>query len=182
MNGRRETQRIETVIIGGGQAGLSTAYHLKRRGRAVTILDAHARVGDSWRTRWDSLRLFTPAKYDGLPGWRFPGPRWSFPAKDELADYFEAYAARFELPVQTGVRVDRLGKERGRFVVESEQLRVEADHVVVATGAHKTPRVPPFASELGDGILQLHSSEYLRPAQLAAGPTLVVGAPTSRCR
>ena len=98
-----ETERFDTVIVGAGQAGLAAGYHLARRGRAFVILDAGERVGDSWRKRWDSLRLFTPARYDGLPGWAFPARSWSYPTKDDVADYFAAYVAHFELPVRTGV-------------------------------------------------------------------------------
>jgi putative flavoprotein involved in K+ transport len=166
---------FETVIIGGGQAGLAAAYHLKRRGHAAVILDENERVGDSWRKRWDSLRLFTPAKYDGLPGWRFPARRWSFPTKDEMADYLEAYAARFELDVRTGIKVDRLSKQNGCYLIAAGSRTFTADNVVVATGAHRTPRIPGFARELDPRIVQLHSSEYVSPAQLRDGPVLVAG-------
>ena len=104
------TERVETVIVGGGQAGLATGYFLKQRGRPAVILDAHERIGDAWRTRWDSLRLFTTAHYSGLPGFRFPAPRWSFPTKDEMADYLEAYASTFDLDVRTGTPVVSLAK------------------------------------------------------------------------
>jgi putative flavoprotein involved in K+ transport len=166
---------FETVIIGGGQAGLAVAYHLKTRGRPAVILDENDRIGDSWRKRWDSLRLFTPAKYDGLPGWRFPASRWSFPTKDEMADYLEAYTARLELDVRTGIKVDRLSKQNGRFVITSGSDSFEADHVIVATGSHRTPRTPSFARDLDPRIVQLHSSEYVSPAQLREGPVLVTG-------
>jgi putative flavoprotein involved in K+ transport len=168
-------EQFETVIVGGGQAALATAYHLKKRGRPFVILEANERIGDSWRMRWDSLRLFTPAKYDGLPGMRFPAPRWSFPTKDEMGDYLEAYAARFELPVHTGISVDRLFRENGRFVLESGHRVYEAENVVVATGAHRIPKRPGFAAELHRGIAQLHSAEYRSPAQLGDGDVLVVG-------
>jgi putative flavoprotein involved in K+ transport len=168
-------ERLETAIIGGGQAGLAVAYQLKRRGCPTVILDENERVGDSWRNRWDSLRLFTPAKYDGLPGWRFPAPRWSFPTKDEMADYLEAYAARFELDVRSGIKVDRLSKQDGRFVITSGSQSFDAENVIVATGSQRTPQVPGFARELDPRIVQLHSSEYLSPAQLREGPVLVVG-------
>src|SRR5205823_11711471 len=112
------------------------------------------RTGDSWRSRWDSLRLFTPARYDGLPGLRFPGPGWSFPTKDEMGDYLESYAARFELPVRAGVTVDVLARDGDRYVLTSGDRRIEADHVVVATGANRTPRVPGFASQLDPSIVQ----------------------------
>jgi putative flavoprotein involved in K+ transport len=173
------TERIETVIIGAGQAGLAAGYELARRNRPFVIVDGSERIGDPWRTRWDSLRLFTPARYNGLPGWRFPAAPWSFPTKDAMADYLEAYAARFELPVRTGVRVERLSKQDGVFVVEAGDRRLEADRVVVASGAHRIPRVPAFASELGPDVVQLHSSEYRKPSQLTEGAVLVVGAGNS---
>jgi putative flavoprotein involved in K+ transport len=168
-------EHFETAIIGGGQAGLAAAYHLEKRGRPAVVLEAGERIGDSWRTRWDSLRLFTPAKYDGLPGWRFPARRWSFPTKDEMADYLEAYAARFDLDVRTGIKVDRLSKENGHFLITSGSRTFAADNVIVATGSHRTPRVPGFARELNPRIVQLHSSEYVSTAQLREGPVLVVG-------
>jgi putative flavoprotein involved in K+ transport len=171
-------ERVETVVIGAGQAGLATGYHLARRGREFVILDANQRIGDAWRTRWDSLRLFTPARYDGLPGWPFPAPAWSFPTKDEVADYLEAYVARFDLPVRTGVRVDGLSREGDRYVVAGKN-RYEADHVVVAAGAYQRPRIPAFAPELDPGIVQLHSSQYRDPSQLREGGVLVVGAANS---
>jgi putative flavoprotein involved in K+ transport len=179
MNGARGSEHVETVIIGGGQAGLSTGYHLARRGLPFVILDANERIGDAWRERWDSLRLFTPARYDGLPGWPFPAPAWSFPSKDEVAGYLEAYAARFDLPVRTGVRVDGLSRKADRYVVAAGDRRFEADQVVVASGAYQRPRVPAFAAELDPGLVQLHSSEYRDPSQLQEGGVLVVGAANS---
>src|SRR5215510_11452296 len=117
MTATQKAERFDTVVIGGAQAGLSAGYHLARRGASFVILDANDRVGDSWRQRWDSLRLFTPASHDGLPGMRFPGKGWSFPTKDEMADYLETYAARFELPVRTGVAVDRLARKGDSYIV-----------------------------------------------------------------
>jgi putative flavoprotein involved in K+ transport len=174
-----ETERFETVIIGGGQAGLTAGYYLAKRDRSFVILDANARIGDAWRKRWDSLRLFTPACFSGLPGWPYQAPAWSFPTKDELAEYLEAYAEHFELPVRTGVSVDRLSKVDGRFVVSAGDLRFEAKNVVVATGAHQIPKVPAFAPELDPRIVQLHSSEYRGPSQLQDGDVLLVGAGNS---
>jgi putative flavoprotein involved in K+ transport len=179
MDGASGPEHFETVIIGGGQAGLSVGYHLARRGRRFVILDANQRIGDAWRRRWDSLRLFTPARYNGLPGWPFPAPAWSFPTKDEVADYLEAYAARFELPVRTGVRVVGLSREADRYVVAAGDRRFAADHVVVASGAYQSPRIPAFAAELDPGIVQLHSSQYRDPSQLQEGGVLVVGAANS---
>jgi putative flavoprotein involved in K+ transport len=172
-------EQFETVVIGGGQAGLAVGYHLTRLGRPFVILDANERVGDSWRQRWDSLRVFTPARLDGLPGMPFPAPASSFPTKDEVADYLAAYAARFDLPVRTGVRVDGLTRSGGRFLVTSADRRYEAATVVVAPGAYHHPRIPAFARELDPAVVQLHSSEYRRPSQLAEGDVLVVGAGNS---
>src|ERR671913_1528216 len=173
------SEYFETVIIGGGQAGLSVGYHLKRQGRPFVILDANELIGDAWRKRWDSLRLFTPARYNGLTGWRFPAPAVSFPTKDEMADYLESYAARFELPVRTGVEVNGLFREGDRFIITSGDRRFEAHHVVVATGTNQVPKVPAFADELRSSIVQLHSSQYHRPSQLQEGAVLVVGAGNS---
>lgn len=178
MQGTHGARRVETVVIGGGQAGLAVGYHLAKRDKPFLILDAHERIGDSWRKRWDSLRVFTPARYNGLPGWAFPAPARSFPTKDDVGDYLEAYAARFDLPVRSGARVDRLTKNGSRFVVTAGE-RIEADNVVVATGAYQTPRIPGFAGDLDAGIVQLHSSEYRNPSQLRDGRVLVVGAGNS---
>lgn len=170
------TESIETVVIGAGQAGLSTGYHLRKRGRPFVILDGNARIGDQWRAQWDTLRLYTPKKYDSLPGMPFPGERWSYPTKDEVADYMESYAERFDLPVRSSTRVDRLESQDGRYVVTTGSGTIYADNVVVATGTFgKTPYLPDFAVDLDPGIRQLHSSEYRRPGQLKDGPVLVVG-------
>lgn len=166
---------LDTVVIGGGQAGLAIGYHLVRRRRDIVILDAYDRVGDAWRRRWDSLRLFTPAKYDGLPGMTFPGDRLRFPTKDEQADYLEAYATRFGLPVEAGIRVDRVGRDGDHFVVEAGSRRWEAWNVVLAIGGCHEPRVPEFAGRLAPSVHQLHSSGYRNPEQLRPGPVLVVG-------
>jgi putative flavoprotein involved in K+ transport len=173
------TERIETVVIGGGQAGLAAAYFLKRAGRPFALLESNERLGDNWRSRWDSLHLFTPARHDGLPGLAFPAPSWSFPSKDQMGDYLEAYAERFALPVRTGVRVDGMTQHDGRYVVSAGDLRFEADNVVVASGAFQAPVVPGFASELDPSIVQLHSSEYRNQSQLQPGGVLVVGAGNS---
>jgi putative flavoprotein involved in K+ transport len=172
-------ERLETVIIGGGQAGLSVGYRLAKRGRSFVILEANGRIGDSWRNRWDSLRLFTPARYNGLDGYPFPADGWTFPTKDEMADYLEAYAARFDLPVRTGVRAERLFRDDGRFVVETGSEVFEAENVVVAMADFQRPRVPEFAGELDPDIVQFHSSEYRNPSQLRDGGVLVVGAGNS---
>ena len=170
------TERYDTVVVGGGQAGLSVGHHLARLGRRFVILEANERVGDCWRKRFDSLRLFSPARYDGLPGFGFPAPPWSFPSKDEVADYLEAYVERFTLPVQTGVKVESLSREGDRYVLRTGDRSFEADQVVVASGTFQSPVTPAFADELDPSILQLHSNDYHNPSQLREGPVLVVGA------
>ncbi|MGH3768144.1 MAG: flavin-containing monooxygenase [Pseudonocardiaceae bacterium] len=172
-------ERFDTVIVGGGQTGLTVAYHLAQLHQSFVILDANERVGDSWRQRWDSLRLFTPARYDGLPGWPFPASAWSFPTKAEMADYLQGYAARFNFPIRSGFHVDRLCRERNRYVLTSQDHRIEADNVVVAMGSYQQPTVPEFAMELDPNILQLHSHAYRNPTQLRDGGVLVVGAGNS---
>ena len=175
-----ETETFETIVIGGGQAGLSAGYFLSRREGPFVIMDAGERIGDVWRKRWDSMRLFTPARRDGLPGMPFPARKHSFPTRDEMADYLETYAARFELPVRTGVRVDALARSAtGRFLVAAGDQRFEADHVVIATGAFQAPYIPDFAHRLDPRIVQLHSSDYRNPALLPDGDVLVIGAGTS---
>jgi putative flavoprotein involved in K+ transport len=176
MNASEIPEQIETVIVGAGQAGLATAYHLRRRGRPCLVLDANQRVGDNWRVHWDTLRLYSPAVSDGLPGMPFPGPPWSYPTKDEVADYLAAYADRFALPVRTGVRVDRLEAHDGGYALRIGTETVRAQNVVVATGTlGRTPNIPEFALDLDPAIRQLHSSEYRRPDQLRPGRVLVVG-------
>jgi len=175
----REPERIETVVIGGGQAGLSVGHHLARRGRPFVILDANRRVGAAWRRRWDSLGLFTPARYDALAGFPVRAPPHSFPTKDQVADYLEAYVTRFQLPVRSGVRVDRLWRDDGGFVVAAGDRSWEADNVVVAMSSFQVPRVPAFATDLGPDIVQLHSTGYRNPSQLQEGGVLVVGAGNS---
>ena len=176
------TEHIETVVIGAGQAGLATGYHLQRAGRPFVILDGESRVGDGWRHQWDTLRLFTPAWADGLPGLPNPAPKWSFPSKDEFADYLESYAVHFGLPVRLATRATSVTSDGDGFVVTTRDARLECDNVVLCTGTFgRTPRVPAFADRLDPAIRQLHSSEYRRPSQLAEGSVLVVGASHSGC-
>lgn len=167
--------RVETLIIGGGQSGLSIGYQLSQRNRPFLIVDANDRVGDSWRERWDSLRLFTPAKFNGLAGMPFPARGDYFPTKDEMADFLESYVERFDLPVQSGVRIDHLWREGDLFIATAGQRRFEAENVVVAMADYQKPRVPGFADELHPEIVQFHSADYRNPAQLQDGDVLLVG-------
>src|SRR5512138_1017192 len=175
MKEQNNAKRIHTLVIGGGQAGLSVGYHLAKRGLPFLILDANQRTGDAWRKRWDSLRLFTPARYTGLPGYPFPARGDSFPTKEQMADYLESYAKRFHLPLQSGVKVDSLSKQGDRFVATADGLRFESQNVVVAMANFQQPRVPAFAADLNPGIFQLHSHDYRNPAQLKEGGVLIVG-------
>ena len=168
-------ERLDVVVIGGGQAGLSAGYHLQRAGARFVILDANPRIGDAWRNRWDSLRLFTPAKFDSLDGMAFPASGNYFPTKDEMADYLEQYAQRFELPVRTNMRVERLFKRGGRYVARAGAFEFEADHAIVAMAKYQRMKLPPFAGGLSSEIAQLHSSAYRNLRQLRPGPVLLVG-------
>ncbi|WP_314195132.1 NAD(P)-binding domain-containing protein [uncultured Arthrobacter sp.] len=177
--GAAGTAAVDTVIIGAGQAGLALGYYLAQQHRNFVILDAGTRVGDGWRNRWDSLRLFTPAKYNGLPGRPFPGDRLAFPTKDQQADYLEDYASRFHLPVRPSTAVTRLTHDGQRFHVTAGAQRWTAANVVLATGACHLPKTPGFAADLPADVVQLHSHSYRNPAQLKPGPVLLVGAGNS---
>ena len=169
--------RVGTLVVGAGQTGLATAYHLRRAGEDCLVVHEHARVGDHWRERYDSLLLNTPAQYDNLPGMPFPAPRHSFPTGRDMADYLEAYAERHRIDVlhRTTVRgIHRL--DDGSYRVDCGDRQVVATNVVVATGGERHPRVPEISADLDPGIRQIHSSGYHNPAQLLPGPVLVVGA------
>ena len=167
------------MVVGGGQAGLATGFYLSRAGLSYIILDGGQRVGDPWRRRWDSLRLFTPARINGLPGAPFPASPGTYPTKNQVADYMESYAKRFDLPIRLGVKVDALTREGNQYVATADSTRISADQVVVATGSYPVPRKPSFAGELDPGISQFHSTEYRMPSQFSKGEVLVVGAGNS---
>ena len=170
----------DTLVIGASQAGLAAGYYLQRAGARFALLDAGEEIGAAWKQRWDSLRLFTPARYDSLPGMPFPGERYSLPTKDEVGEYLKAYAKRFDLPVRLNTRVSSLRRDGNAYVITSangESLRARS--IIVATGANQQPRVPAFAAGLRSGIAQIHSSGYRRPSQLPPGGVLVVGAGNS---
>jgi putative flavoprotein involved in K+ transport len=170
----------EVVIVGAGQAGLAAAYHLARRGVDFVIVEASRRVGDVWRERYDSLRLYSPAKYNRLPGLPFPLAANAFPSGRQMADYLAAYIEHHHLPVETGVQVDRLRASRAPdgsdvYTVTAGDRVFQANQVIVATGGFQRPHTPELARRLNPQIRQLHSTDYRGPHQLADGPVLVVG-------
>ena len=179
MHDAMPREAVETVIIGGGQAGLAMAYELQRQGRSSVILEAHGRVGESWRQRWDSLSLFTPARLSHLPGMKQPRPDWAFATKDEFADYLEAYAEHFGFDVRYHARTERISRRGDRYLVDAGDERLVAEQVVLATGAYQEPKVPVFATDLSAEVRQMHSSAYRSQRQLAPGAVLVVGAGNS---
>jgi putative flavoprotein involved in K+ transport len=169
-------QRLDVVVVGGSQAGLAMAWHLAEQGRRFVVLEAAPEVGHVWRTRWDSLKLFTPAQYDALPGMAFPAPADTYPTKDPVADYLQAYATAFNLPVRLNARVTELSRlEDGSFEVHTADATYRARQVVVATGPFQVPFVPPMASRLDASVAQVHSADYRNPQALPDGPVLVVG-------
>jgi putative flavoprotein involved in K+ transport len=169
--------RFDTIVVGGGQAGLAAGYYLKKLRQEFLIIDAHERVGDAWRTRWDSCRLFTPACYNGLPGLPFPARPRAFPTKDEMADYLDSYAARLELPCRLGTTITSLKRDDDSYVLTAQGCEFREAIIIVAVG--EDPYIQPYAGDLDPQIRQLHSSEYVRPDQLLDGDTLVVGAGNS---
>lgn len=168
-------QELDTLVIGGGQAGLVVGHGLAQHGIDFMILDAGERIGDAWRNRWDSLRLFTQARMNGLPGMAFPGPGGEFVGKDAVADFLETYAESMRLPVLSGVRVEALIHEGDTYIAETTQGTFRARNVVVAMAGYQKPKTPEFAGELSPSVIQMHSSSYKNPDQLQDGPVLVVG-------
>lgn len=176
------TEALDVLVIGAGQAGLVMGYHLAQRGQRFLTVDAGAEIGDVWRSRWDSLQMFTPAQFDNLPGMSFPAAKDTYPGKDDVADYLKAYAARFQLPVRLNMSVTSLTRGDGVYVVKAGAEALEADQVVVATGPFHVPFVPPIAKGLDPEVAQIHSVSYRRPQLLPAGRVLVVGAANSGCQ
>jgi putative flavoprotein involved in K+ transport len=169
-------EHLDVLVVGAGQAGLGTAYWLSRRtDLSVQVVDAAPEVGRSWASRWDSLELFTPRRFSGLPGLRFPAGARNYPSKDEMAAYLQRYAARFGLPVATGTAVCALRATASGFEAVTDEGAVTADQVVVATGPYDRPHIPAAAADLASTVHQLHSSRYCRPADIASGSVHVIG-------
>jgi putative flavoprotein involved in K+ transport len=166
---------LDVIVVGGSQAGLAIAWHLAREGLRFVVLEAGPEIGHTWRSRWDSLTLFTPAQYDALPGMPFPGPPDTYPAKEQVADYLNAYAAEFNLPVRLNTRVTALIQTAEGFEARTDDGVFRARQVVVATGPFQVPYVPPAAQRLDGSVTQLHSAGYRNPRALPPGPVLVVG-------
>jgi putative flavoprotein involved in K+ transport len=167
---------LDVVVVGGSQAGLAMAWHLTRQGRRFVVLEAAPELGQTWRTRWDSLKLFTPAQYDALPGMAFPAPADTYPTKDPVADYLRDYAKAFELPVRLNAKATELRRRGdGSFEVHTADATFQARQVVVATGPFQVPFVPPQARGLDPSVTQVHSADYRNPQALPEGPVLVVG-------
>ncbi len=165
----------EVVVVGGGQAGLAIGHHLAGQGRRFVIVEAADAPAAAWRARWDSLKLFTPARHDGLPGLAFPGDPDHYPGRDEVVAYLTDYVRRFDLPVELNSRVRSIHRTGTRHVIALGDRAYTADQVVVATGPFQVPRTPAFAASLDADVVQLHSSDYRRPDLLPAGPVLVAG-------
>jgi putative flavoprotein involved in K+ transport len=169
------TEHYQVIVVGGGQAGLAIGYFLAEQGRRFLILEDSEAPAAAWQARWDSLRLFTSARYDGLPGRSFPGDPNHYPGRDEVVSYLTDYARDFELPVARGSRVHSISRGEHAYLVELDDRTYESEQVVVATGPFQIPHTPTFADRLDPGIVQLHSSAYRAPEPILEGPVLVVG-------
>ena len=170
---------FDVLVIGAGQSGLAIGRQLQQRGRSFLMVDAGPETGHVWRSRWDSLTLFTAARYSGLPGLPVPGDPDSYPTKDAVAQYLHHYATTFGLPIRHHTQVTRVTRDGAEFTVHTDGETFHAGPVVVATGPFQIPVIPAVAAAIGPDIAQLHSSAYRNPEQLPAGPVLVVGAANS---
>ena len=167
--------QVEVAVVGAGQAGLAIGHQLARQNRSFVIVDGADSIGSAWRRRWDSLVLFTPRRYSGLPGLAFPGDPDGYPGRDEVIAYLERYADTFGLPIRLDSPVRSLTSTTGGFVIGLDRGQIEAEQVVVATGPFQAPRVPAFAGDLAPEVLQVHSTGYRRPDGVPEGTVLVVG-------
>jgi putative flavoprotein involved in K+ transport len=172
-------ESFQTIVIGGGQAGLAAGYFLALQNENFIILDKSSRSGDAWRCRWESLRLFTPSQFDSLPGMQFPAAKNNFPSKDDVANYLEDYARQFHLPIRHNVNVESLRRTEQGYQISTGKASFSARNVIIATGPFQLPYTPSFASQLDPGIFQIHSSAYFNPKQIPGKSILVVGAGNS---
>ena len=175
MTAEDKSTSLDVVVIGASQAGLAIGYHLARRGVRFVILDAGSEVGQVWRSRWDSLTLFTPGQYSGLPGMAFPSPKDTYPSKDGVASYLQAYVSAFDLPVKLNAKVTSLTEREGKYLVKTADEGFSAEQVVVATGPFQVPFAPPIIGDLDATVFQIHSADYRNPGQLPHGDVLIVG-------
>ncbi|MFW6097921.1 MAG: NAD(P)-binding domain-containing protein [Chloroflexota bacterium] len=176
-------EKRDTVIIGGGQAGLAMSYLLTKQGRDHVVLEKSEQIGASWRGRWDSFTLVTPNWQLQLPGFAYDGDDPDgFLARDEVVDYLERYAVSFDPPISFGVEVRSVTREGEGYVLQTTDGEYEADNVVVAVGAFQFPNIPACHERVPQEIAQLHSSEYRNPDALPDGPVLVVGSGQSGCQ
>jgi putative flavoprotein involved in K+ transport len=170
-----EGNTCDVIVVGGSQAGLAIGYHLQKMGLRFLILDAGPDISHVWRSRWDSLKLFTPAQYSGLPGMEFPAEKDTYPSRDDVARYLETYASTFALPVRLNARVTSLSREGGGYLIAAGAEFFRATQVVVATGPFQVPFVPSVATGLDASVAQVHSADYRNPDQLPEGRVLLVG-------
>jgi putative flavoprotein involved in K+ transport len=168
-------KRHDVVVVGGGQAGLAIGFHLAKRRVDFTILEAAPEPGAVWRQRWDSLKLFTSARYDSLPGMEFPGDPDRYPTRDEVAEYLTDYVRRFDLPLELGSRARAVRRIDDGYAVQLDDRSYHAHQVVIATGPFQTPFIPAIAEDVGDEVVQMHSTRYRSPESLPRGRALVVG-------
>lgn len=164
-----------TIVIGAGQAGLSIGYYLKQNSDNFIILEKGEEIGESWRSRYDSLVLFTPRMYNSLPGLIFEGESQGFPTKIEVANYLKKYATTFNLPIEFETEIVKVSKSKNVFYVETNQGLYKSKNLIIATGAFQYPKTPLFSKELSEEIYQIHSSQYKKPSQLKEGNVLIVG-------
>ena len=175
MTSESGSPSLDVLVVGASQAGLAIGYHLAKRGLRFAILDGGSAIGQVWGSRWDSLKLFTPAQYSGLPGMDFPAPKDTYPSKDDVASYLTSYVSEFDLPVQLNANVSSLTRSEGAYVVATAGQEFKADQVVVATGPFQVPFVPAVSRDLDDSVFQVHSADYRNPTQVPDGEVLVVG-------
>ncbi|MFT4929362.1 MAG: putative flavoprotein involved in K+ transport, partial [Phenylobacterium sp.] len=168
--------KYDFIVVGAGQAGLSIAYHLKQAGLSFLLIDGDDQVGASWLKRWDSLSLFTPSQYNGLPGFDFPMKEGTYPDKNEVARYLSEYVSKFDLPVKLNCSAKKVTRDGEQYNVETSTGPMTCTNLIVATGPFHTPFIPGCHNDISADVTQLHSSNYKNPGQLQDGDTLVVGA------